>query len=75
MKDPATGSFVEEWKKVLADEAKDIEQVDISVGLSTAALAVKDEKELVRNTILSSHYFLIKYSEPYVMLHARLRSS
>jgi len=46
-KDPAAGPFVDEWKAAFADIEKDVEQIDMSVALSTAALTVKDEKELV----------------------------
>ena len=48
-KDPSTGPFVEEWKKAFVEAAKDLEEVDITVALSTAALAAKDENELVRS--------------------------
>jgi nucleosome binding factor SPN SPT16 subunit len=41
-----TGAFVEEWDLVWAPYKKDVEEVDISSALSTAAFAVKDEKEL-----------------------------
>lgn len=46
-KDPATGPFADEWKKAYGDISKEVEEVDIAVTLSSAALAVKDEKELV----------------------------
>lgn len=46
-KDSSSGPFVDEWKKVYS-ELKDVEEVDIAPALS-AALAVKDENELVRN--------------------------
>jgi len=41
------GPFADEWNSKYETIAKEIEEVDISAGLSTAALAVKDEKELV----------------------------
>ncbi|KFA67899.1 hypothetical protein S40285_04075 [Stachybotrys chlorohalonatus IBT 40285] len=45
-KDTSKGPFIDEWKKVLAEQCKDVEQVDISSALSTHAFAVKDESEL-----------------------------
>ncbi|KAI5462599.1 FACT complex subunit-domain-containing protein [Mariannaea sp. PMI_226] len=45
-RDTSKGPFVEEWKKILADNCKDVEQVDVSTALSTHAFAVKDESEL-----------------------------
>jgi len=47
-KDNSSGPFADEWKKAFGDVSKDIEEVDISLGLSSAAFAVKDENELVR---------------------------
>jgi len=41
------GPFADEWNSKYETIAKEVEEVDISAGLSTAALAVKDEKELV----------------------------
>lgn len=45
-KDTSKGPFVDEWKKVFADNCKDIEEVDIAQALSAAAFSVKDETEL-----------------------------
>ncbi|PNY28236.1 FACT complex subunit SPT16 [Tolypocladium capitatum] len=45
-KDTSRGPFVEEWKKVFANQCKGVEEVDISAALSTHAFAVKDENEL-----------------------------
>ncbi|PHH88973.1 hypothetical protein CDD83_6809 [Cordyceps sp. RAO-2017] len=45
-KDTSRGPFVDEWKKVFADQCKGVEEVDISAALSTHAFAVKDESEL-----------------------------
>jgi nucleosome binding factor SPN SPT16 subunit len=45
-KDTSRGPFVDEWKKLFADQCKDVTQVDISTALSTYAFAVKDESEL-----------------------------
>ena len=38
---------MDEWKKAFGDISKEIEEVDISSALSSAAFAVKDEDELV----------------------------
>lgn len=46
-KDTSSGPFIDEWKKVYGTISKDMEEVDISTALSSAALAVKDENELV----------------------------
>lgn len=40
-----TGPFADEWKKVFSEASKDVEEVDVSVGLSQS-MAVKDEEEL-----------------------------
>ncbi|EEU45040.1 FACT complex protein [Fusarium vanettenii 77-13-4] len=45
-RDTSRGPFVEEWKKLFADQCKDVTQVDVSAALSTHAFAVKDESEL-----------------------------
>lgn len=45
-KETSRGPFVEEWKKVFAEKCKDVEETDISLALSTAAFAIKDETEL-----------------------------
>lgn len=45
-KDTSKGPFVDEWKKVFADNCKDVEEVDIAQALSAGAFAVKDETEL-----------------------------
>jgi nucleosome binding factor SPN SPT16 subunit len=45
-KDTSRGPFVEEWKKILTEQCKDTEQVDVSAALSTYAFSVKDENEL-----------------------------
>ena len=46
-KDPSAGPFADEWKKAYGDITKEVEEVDISLALSGAAFAVKDENELV----------------------------
>lgn len=46
-KDTPSGPFIEEWKKAYGEISKDVEEVDIAPALSVAALAVKDETELV----------------------------
>lgn len=40
-----TGPFADEWKKVFSEASKDVEEVDISIGLSQS-MAIKDEEEL-----------------------------
>lgn len=40
-----TGPFADEWKKVFGEISKDVEEVDISAGLSQA-MSIKDEEEL-----------------------------
>ena len=42
----AEGPFIDEWKQVYNTISNDVEEVDIAAGLSSAALSVKDEKEL-----------------------------
>ena len=49
-KDASAGPFADEWKKAYGDISKDVEEVDISLALSGAAFAVKDENELVGST-------------------------
>lgn len=46
-KDPAAGPFVDEWKAAFGEIEKDVEQIDMSVAISSAALSIKDERELV----------------------------
>lgn len=45
-KDTSSGPFADEWKKAFGDISKEVEEVDISAALSTAAFSVKDENEL-----------------------------
>ncbi|KAI1344917.1 FACT complex subunit spt-16 [Xylariaceae sp. FL0016] len=45
-KDTSKGPFVDEWKKVFGEKCSDVEQVDMSTALSTAAFSIKDEAEL-----------------------------
>lgn len=42
-----SGPFAEEWRKTLDAIGKDVESVDMALGISAGAMAVKDEKELV----------------------------
>jgi hypothetical protein len=51
-RDNSNGPFIDEWKKIYGDISKDVEEVDIASALSAAALAVKDENELVRKQVL-----------------------
>lgn len=46
-KDTSSGPFIDEWKKCYGQISKDVEEVDIAPAISAAALAVKDENELV----------------------------
>lgn len=45
-KDTSKGPFVDEWKKIFADNCKDVEEVDVALALSSACFAAKDEAEL-----------------------------
>jgi nucleosome binding factor SPN SPT16 subunit len=47
-KDTSSGPFVDEWKRAYGDISKEVEEVDIALAISAAALSVKDENELVR---------------------------
>jgi nucleosome binding factor SPN SPT16 subunit len=47
-KDTSAGPFADEWRAAFGEASKDVEEVDISPALSSAALSVKDENELVR---------------------------
>jgi nucleosome binding factor SPN SPT16 subunit len=51
-KDSSAGPFIDEWKKAFGDLSKEVEEVDITSALSVAALAVKDENELVSIALL-----------------------
>ncbi|MCJ1415358.1 FACT complex subunit spt16 [Xylographa parallela] len=69
-KDTSTGPFADDWKKAFGDISKDVEEVDISVALSAAALSAKDENELrsIRNaskacTLLMTEFFVEEMSE------------
>lgn len=70
------GPFTDEWKKTI-DNVKDVEQVDISIGMSSAAMAVKDEKELVNSDQLGlGQCKLIGYSaQPEMLLERLVHSS
>ena len=46
-KDTSNGPFIDEWKKAFGEISKDVEEIDITTALSAAALAIKDENELV----------------------------
>jgi nucleosome binding factor SPN SPT16 subunit len=46
-KETPNGPFAEEWKTAYGDIAKDVEEVEVASILSNAALAIKDEKELI----------------------------
>ncbi|KAE8385154.1 FACT complex subunit spt16 [Aspergillus alliaceus] len=68
-KDTAAGPFAEDWKRAFANITQEIEEVDISPALSSAAFSVKDTDELVsiRNASracsgLMSDYFVDEMS-------------
>lgn len=46
-KDMATGPFADDWKRAYADSLNEIEEVDITPALSSAAFSIKDPEELV----------------------------
>lgn len=60
-KDTSTGPFVEEWKKAFGDISKEVEEVDITLAISSAALAIKDENELVRCYLPAMVTFVKRY--------------
>jgi nucleosome binding factor SPN SPT16 subunit len=55
-KDQGAGPFVDEWKAAFAEIEKDVEEFDVTNAISTAALSVKDEKELVCQRCPSETY-------------------
>jgi len=52
----ALGPFADEWQQSYEEISKDVEEVDITNALSTAAMATKDEKELVSLICLSDEW-------------------
>ncbi|KAK3078272.1 hypothetical protein LTS18_007994, partial [Coniosporium uncinatum] len=62
-KELSVGNVIEEWRKVMGDMSKDVEEVDITPALSVAGLAVKDEKELrtIRDASRASSGVLTNY--------------
>ncbi|PLN77876.1 transcription elongation complex subunit [Aspergillus taichungensis] len=68
-KDTTTGPFAEDWKQAFKDASKELEEIDISSALSSAAFSIKDTDELVsiRNASracsgLMSEYFVDEMS-------------
>ncbi len=57
-KDTSSGPFADEWRAAFGEASKDVEEVDISPALSSAALSVKDENELVRFSQTTRPFFL-----------------
>ena len=55
-KDNSAGPFADEWKTAFSDISKDVEEFDISTALSSAALAVKDENELVGSAFIQTDF-------------------
>ena len=53
-KDSSAGPFADEWKSAYGDISKEVEEIDITMALSAAALAIKDENELVSVSKLQS---------------------
>ncbi|KAK3325821.1 transcription elongation complex subunit [Apodospora peruviana] len=45
-KDQSKGPFIDEWKKIYAENCKNTEEVEIGPALSAGAFSVKDEAEL-----------------------------
>lgn len=46
-KESPEGPFAQEWKKATEEMSNDVEQFDLGLAISSAALAIKDEKELI----------------------------
>ncbi|PKY02396.1 transcription elongation complex subunit [Aspergillus campestris IBT 28561] len=68
-KDTTTGPFAEDWKQTFKEASKELEEIDISPALSSAAFSIKDTDELVsiRNASracsgLMSEYFVDEMS-------------
>jgi FACT complex subunit SPT16 len=45
--EPQKGAFADEWNLIWTSYKKDIDEVDVTLAISTAALSIKDENELV----------------------------
>jgi nucleosome binding factor SPN SPT16 subunit len=45
--EPQKGAFADEWNSIWTPYKKDVEEVDITMAISAAALSIKDENELV----------------------------
>lgn len=70
-KDNATGPFADEWKAALQEAGfKEEDQVELGPILSQAALAIKDEKELVSPCEPNHEPSLNHSSEPFEMRRA-----
>ena len=61
-KDSSSGPFITEWKNAFSELSKDVEEVDITPAIS-AALSVKDEKELraIRDSSRASSGLVANY--------------
>ncbi|PNS19613.1 FACT complex subunit spt16 [Sphaceloma murrayae] len=61
-KDQTTGPFVTEWKNAYSEVSKEVEEVDISAGLS-AVMSIKDENELraIRDASRASAGLMAKF--------------
>ncbi|KAF2724711.1 FACT complex protein [Polychaeton citri CBS 116435] len=66
-KDTSSGPFVTEWKAAFSDISKDIEEVDISLALSSV-MSVKDEHELraIRNASRASSHLMQDFFVEYM---------
>ncbi|KAK4241309.1 FACT complex subunit-domain-containing protein [Achaetomium macrosporum] len=64
-KDTSKGPFIDEWKKVYAENCKDVEEVDIAHALSAGAFSVKDETEL--RAMRSSSKACVALLNPYFL--------
>lgn len=60
---PATGPFADEWRQSYDKVKDELEEVEIANSISTAALTVKDERELraIRDASRASSGILVKY--------------
>lgn len=52
-KDTAQGPFAEDWKRAFGDVSKEVEEVDVSLALSSAAFSVKSSEELVSRLVFT----------------------
>ena len=65
----AEGPFIDEWKQAYNTISNDVDEIDVAAGLSSAALSVKDEKELVSSEL--AHARLFRHADPLSVQFAR----